>query len=80
MGYFEDAIVYLKEMFKASKNTNDPLLLRALAQLGMLYGFMEQPGLIIERLNKMTSHNPNQNVGLISLLQLLKIQKSKKLF
>ncbi|WP_245911082.1 hypothetical protein [Neisseria iguanae] len=78
MGYFDDAIVYLEEMFKASRNTNDPLLLRALAQLGMLYGFMEQPGLIIERLNMMTSHNPNQNVGLIRLLQLLKNTKIKE--
>ena len=75
MGYFEEAIVYLKEMFDASKNTNNPLLLRALAQLGMLYGFMEQPGLIIERLNKMMPLDQNQNDNLEQLLLLLKNTK-----
>ena len=75
MGYFEDAIVYLKEMFDASKNTNDPVLLRALVQLGMLYGFMEQPRLIIERLNKMMPLDQNQNDNLEQLLLLLKNTK-----
>jgi hypothetical protein len=75
MGYFGEATKYLEQMFDASQNTNDPLLLKALAQLGMLYGFMEQPGLIIERLNKMMPLDQNQNDNLEQLLLLLKNTK-----
>ena len=72
MGYFEEATVYLKQMFAASEKTDDPLFLKPLAHLGMLYGFIERPGRIIERLNKMNSLETNQQDELEQLHLLLK--------
>lgn len=72
MGYFEEATAYLKQMFAASEKTDDPRFLKPLAHFGMLYGFIEQPGQIIERLNKMQSLEPNQQDDLERLHLLLK--------
>ena len=71
MGYFEEATEYLKKMLNASHKTDNPALLKHLTHLGMLYGFIEQPGLIIERLNKMKALEPNQQDDLERLHLLL---------
>ena len=71
MGYFEEATVYLKQMFAASEKTDDPLFLKPLAHLGMLYGFIERPGRIIERLNKMNSLRKRTKQDELERLHLL---------
>ena len=58
-------------MLNASHKTDNPALLKHLTHLGMLYGFIEQPGLIIERLNKMKALEPNQQDDLERLHLLL---------
>ncbi|QEY27132.1 hypothetical protein D0T92_04015 [Neisseria zalophi] len=72
MGFFDEATEYLKQMLDSSKSIDNPYYLKALAQIGMMYGFVDDAGSVIERLKRMESLEPGSQDELEKIYLLLK--------
>lgn len=72
MGFFDEATEYLKQMFDSAKNVDDPAYLKSLSHMGMMYGFIDEAGSIIELLKRMELLEPNYQDDLERIYLLLK--------
>ncbi|WP_232462164.1 hypothetical protein [Neisseria chenwenguii] len=72
MGFFNEATEYLRQMLNSVQSTDNPAYLKPLAHMGMLYGFVDDAGLIIGRLKRMELLEPDQQDELERIYLLLK--------
>ncbi|QRQ83280.1 hypothetical protein JQU52_05520 [Paralysiella testudinis] len=72
MGCFDEANAYLQTLFIKSADSDDLHSLKPLLHMAMLYGFIDDAGLLFDKLKKLKAIKPGHNTDLERVYLLLR--------